>query len=179
MIVRTGGDEYDVPQCAENKEKVTRTCNHTITGSWMPVRKDGTLQNAYAALTPHGTKNGCESKGSGKCQVYLAALHGHCHAPTCLRLDTFNNDTGELLCRVLPVYGGTAGYVADKGGTYDEPGYVANPPCVFEANSTHGLPEPPLMNGMTIRVVHVTNSTYGHHGEMALPQAMLAYDVYG
>ena len=97
MIVRTGGDEYDVPQYAENKEKVTRTCNHTITGSWMPVRKDGTLQNAYAALTPHGTKNGCESKGSGKCQVYLAALHGHCHAPTCLRLDTFNNDTGEFL----------------------------------------------------------------------------------
>ena len=179
MVVRTGGDEYDVPQYAENEEKVTRVCNHTITGSWMPVRKDGTLQNAYAALTPHGTKNGCESKGSGKCQVYLAALHGHCHAPTCLRLDTFNNDTGELLCRVLPVYGGTAGYVADKGGTYDEPGYVANPPCVFEANSTHGLPEPPLMNGVTIRVVHVTNSTYGHHGEMALPQAMLAYDVYG
>ena len=93
---------------------------------------------------------------------------------------TFNFDTvfGEAAGDDA-VYGGTAGYVADKGGTYDEPGYVANPPCVFEANSTRGLPEPPLMNGMTIRGVHVTNSTYGHHGEMALPQAMLAYDVYG
>jgi hypothetical protein len=50
---------------------------------------------------------------------------------------------------------------------------------IWEVNSTHGLPAPPLMNGMTIKVVHVTNSTYGHHGEMALPQAMLAYDVYG
>jgi hypothetical protein len=56
--------------------------------------------------------------------------------------------------------------------------YVANPPCMFEVSSTHGLPPPLLMNGVTIRVEHVTNSTYGHHGEMALPQAMLAYDIY-
>lgn len=113
------------------------------------------------------------------CKVYLAAMHGHCHAPTCLRLDIFNNDTNEIICSVVPVYGGTNGYVADKGQRFDEPGYIANPPCMFEVNSTHGLPPPLLMNGRTIRVEHVTNSTYGHHGEMALPQAMLAYDIYG
>ena len=76
------------------------------------------------------------------------------------------------------MYGGTGGYVADRGATFDEAGYVANPPCLFGVNSSFGLPEPPLMNGMTIRVVHITNSTYGHHGEMGLPQAMLAYDIY-
>jgi len=45
---------------------------------------------------------------------------------------------------------------------------VANPPCMFGVNSSFGLAEPPLMNGMTIRVEHVTNATYGHHGEMGL-----------
>jgi hypothetical protein len=29
------------------------------------------------------------------------------------------------------------------------------------------------MNGVTIRVVAVTNNTYGHHGEMALPEVSL------
>ena len=31
-----------MPQCAENKAGVTQTCNHTITGTWMPVQPDGT-----------------------------------------------------------------------------------------------------------------------------------------
>ena len=31
---------------------------------------------------------------------------------------------------------------------------------MFGVNSTYGLAEPPLMNGMTIRVEHITNSTY-------------------
>ena len=45
---------------------------------------------------------------------------------------------------------------------------------MFEVKSTHGLPPPPLLNGVTSRVVvHVTGSTHGHHGEMALPQVML------
>ena len=55
---------------------------------------------------------------------------------------------------------------------------MANPPCMFGVNSSYGLAEPPLMNGLTIRAVHITNSTYGHHGEMGLPQTMLAYDIY-
>eukprot|EP01045_Picozoa_sp_COSAG04_P013676 COSAG04_NODE_983_length_9008_cov_3.566955_6_plen_51_part_00 len=49
---------------------------------------------------------------------------------------------------------------------------------MFGVNSSFGLPEPVLMNNVTIHVEHVTNSTYGHHGEMGLPQAMLAYDIY-
>ena len=56
---------------------------------------------------------------------------------------------------------------------FDEPGYIATPPCMW-GSPEHGLAPPPLMNGVTIRVEAVTNNTYGHHGEMALPQAMLA-----
>jgi hypothetical protein len=36
-----GGDEYDVPQCAQNKGKVTQTCTHTVTGTWRPIDADG------------------------------------------------------------------------------------------------------------------------------------------
>ena len=135
-------DEYDVPQCA--KGTPTSKCTHTITGTWQPV----------PTTAPRTT---------------LAALHHHCHAPTCLRVDTFNNDTGELLCRTAPVYGGTGKIDVSK---YDEPGYVAIPSCLW-GEPGHDLAPPPVMNGMTLRIVAVTNSTYGHHGEMALPQAMV------
>jgi len=196
-----GGAEYDVPQCAENRGgRITNTsCTHLLTGTWMPVTQNGSIQKAYEpgyfgcrpALQPAERANENENSAvfaavppppprpSGCAKVYLAAMHGHCHAPTCLRLDVFDNRTNELICSVKPVYGGRGGYVADRGRTFDEPGYIANPPCMFEVNSTHGLPPPLLMNGLTIRVEHVTNSTYGHHGEMALPQAMLAYNIYG
>lgn len=59
---------------------------------------------------------------------------------------------------------------------YDEPGYIATPPCMWGAPG-HGLAPPPRIDGVTICVVATTNSTYmyGHHGEMALPQAMIAF----
>ena len=108
-----GDDEYTVPQCLENKDKITKKCTHTVTGTWKPVLADG-------SPNPSG---GGGRKGS---KVYLAAMHHHCHAPTCLRLDVWNADTSELICRVEPVYGGTGGYVSDDK-RFDEPGYVANP----------------------------------------------------
>ena len=45
--------------------------------------------------------------------------------------------------------------------------------CVFgygEGSDEFNLPAPLLLNDLTLRVVHVTNNTYGHHGEMGLPQ---------
>ena len=138
-------DEYDVPRCAAGTP--VEQCRHTITGTWMPVKEGGAPR-------------------------YMAAVHHHCHAPTCLRVDMYNNDTGELICRAEPVYGGTGGYVADDPA-FDEPGYIGTPPCMW-GSPNHGLKPPPLMNGVTIHVVATTNNTYGHHGEMALPQIMLA-----
>lgn len=139
-------DEYDVPQCAPGTP--TAECTHVVTGTWAPISES-------------------------QPEAHLVALHHHCHAPTCLLVETFNNDTGELLCRTAPVYGGTGGYVADKP-EFDEAGYIATPPCMW-GKPEDGLTPPPRMNGVTIRVVATTNSTYGHHGEMALPQAMIAW----
>eukprot|EP01046_Picozoa_sp_COSAG06_P013510 COSAG06_NODE_820_length_12102_cov_16.846205_10_plen_150_part_00 len=31
------------------------------------------------------------------------AMHAHCHAPTCKRVELWNNDTGKLLCRQDPI----------------------------------------------------------------------------
>eukprot|EP00039_Didymoeca_costata_P007143 m.96741 g.96741 ORF g.96741 m.96741 type:complete len:361 (-) comp13558_c0_seq1:40-1122(-) len=141
-------DEYDVPQCAPGTK--VEECNHTITGTWTPI----------PANAP---------------KTHLVALHHHCHAPTCLRVETYNNDTGELLCRTDPVYGGTGGYVSDQA-RFDEPGYIGTPSCMW-GSQEDGLAPPPLMNNMTIYVVAVTNNTYGHHGEMALPQAMVTQEL--
>ena len=50
---------------------------------------------------------------------------GHCHAPSCVSIELYRNDTGELLCRQLPVYGtGTT----DK---WDQAGYLTLPPCLW------------------------------------------------
>lgn len=134
--------EYDVPQCAPGTP--TAECKHTISGAWIPIP-------------------------ASKKDVYLVAAHHHCHAPTCLRVELWNNDTGKILCAQEPVYGGT--HKIDLPA-YDEPGYIATPPCLW-GYPEHGLEAPPLVSGMKIRVVAITNSTYGHHGEMALPEIAL------
>jgi hypothetical protein len=86
--VGAGGnhDEYDVPRCPAGTP--VEQCNHTVTGSWVPVPATETEA------------------------VHLVALHHHCHAPTCLRIDVYNNETGELICRAEPVYGGTGKVIA-------------------------------------------------------------------
>ena len=83
-----------MPQCAAGTP--TDQCKHTITGTWQPV-------------------------GVNEEDTYLASIHHHCHAPTCLYVETWNNDTGELLCRTEPVYGATKGFVSDRP-EFDEPG---------------------------------------------------------
>ena len=91
---------------------------------------------------------------------------GHCHAPSCLSIELYRNDTGhemELLCRQLPYYG--AGDTArDK---FDERGYVALPPCLW--GDDDGLrpsfvlpPDTPLVS-----IKRNNNTHAGHYGEMA------------
>jgi hypothetical protein len=46
-------------------------------------------------------------------------------------------------------------------------------PCLW-GSVEDGLEPPPIVDGMTIKVIAVTNNTYGHHGEMALPEISLA-----
>lgn len=130
--------EYDVPRCAQGTR--ARDCVHTITGTW-DVK---------------------EEKGKS---VHLVAAHFHCHAPTCLSVELYNNGTGELLCREASIYGG------GKDPKFDEPGFFAVPPCIW-GDVAQGLEPPPIVSGQRLHARKRANSTYGHHGEMAWLQAL-------
>mmetsp|Transcript_8837 Transcript_8837/g.14802 ORF Transcript_8837/g.14802 Transcript_8837/m.14802 type:complete len:558 (+) Transcript_8837:215-1888(+) len=131
--------EYDVPQCAEGTP--AEKCTHVVWGVLTPGGKD----------------------------LHLAAIHMHCHAPTCIAMELWNNRTGELLCRQTPIYGGTG----DKtvGDKFNEPGYILTPPCLWGAE--RALEPMPLASGVKFMVKAITNSTYLHHGEMAFPEVTL------
>ena len=49
---------------------------------------------------------------------------------------------------------------------FDEPGFIAQPPCLF-GKPEHGLDPPPELTGLQVWMVKRSNATYGHHGEMA------------
>merc|ERR1719382_1391453 len=134
-----GGDtaEYDVPKCAPGTP--VEQCTHTITGT------------GYA---PPGD------------DLHFIAAHYHCHAPTCLSMEIYNNLTGELLCREEPYHGQD-----NKSDRFDQPGYIAQRVCLWG----EPLEAPPLVSGVPLFIKATTNSTYGHHGEMALPQMYLAH----
>jgi hypothetical protein len=100
--------------------------------------------------------------------LHIAAIHFHCHAPTCVAMELRNNITGELICREEPIVGGTNRIKEKK---FDEPGYIAQPPCLFGTGP--GLAPMPLASGVKFIVRAFTNSTYGHHGEMAFPEIAL------
>jgi hypothetical protein len=85
-------------------------------------------------------------------------------------MEIWNNRTGELLWRQEPVYGGTGKIDLPK---FDEPGYIAQRICLW-SNETYGLEKPPKVGGVPLFITATTNSTYGHHGEMALPQMLVA-----
>lgn len=89
---------------------------------------------------------------------------GHCHAPSCISIELYRNDTGKLLCRQLPKYGeGT--FPVDK---YDEAGYLALPPCLW-GSKEEGLEEPEWLPANTplLSIKKNRNTHSGHFGEMA------------
>merc|ERR1711966_402573 len=88
---------------------------------------------------------------------------GHCHAPACLSMELFRADTGELLCRQMPVIG--QGNTADD--KFDEEDYIALPPCLW--GDDEGL-EPSFLlpaNTPLLAVKRNRNTKMGHFGEMA------------
>ena len=145
--------EYDVPQCAPGTP--TAECVHTITGLGV-----------------------FEPKGHSLLTKRLVAAHFHCHAPTCLSISLYScapNSTTtcldkRLMCRESPLYGGTGSLDLKR---FDEPGYIAQPPCLWGA-AEHGLEAPPAVGGRMMYAEAKTNSTYGHHGEMAWMQVYYA-----
>ena len=107
----------------------------------------------------------------GGTDLHLVAAHFHCHAPTCLsqELRYGNSSAGELICKEEPYHG--QGQDTAGGDRFDEASYIAVPICMWGAPP---LAPPPLLSGKEVWYKAVTNNTYAHHGEMALPQLLVA-----
>jgi hypothetical protein len=129
---------------------------------------DGTL--CEGSITAHVTaaQMGLEdvpAKFSGVTPLVVAA---HCHAPSCLRQELYNADTGDLICRVEAQYGRSA-------GVFDEANYIALPPCLFGYEP--GLREPLTFAPSTnLRAIKVFNNTVRHTGQMAQWTGLMVYE---
>ena len=64
--------EYDVPQCPAGTP--VEECTHTISGVVTPPAGD----------------------------MHFVGAHYHCHAPTCLKMEIFNNRTGPSSLKPAP-----------------------------------------------------------------------------
>eukprot|EP00948_MAST-09A_sp_MAST-9A-sp1_P003198 g3198.t1 len=103
--------------------------------------------------------------------VKLIYAGGHCHAPSCISLNLYNADTGELLCRQEPIFG-------TGNEIFNEKGYLAIPPCLWGSNE-EGLESPIFLpRYANLTSIKKNNNTYTHYGEMASWQ-MRGVFVYG
>ena len=98
----------------------------------------------------------------------------HCHAPSCIREELWNADTGEIICNVSAMYGDAAyGSVYD---VFNEPNYITIPPCLF--GYQEGLQYPFTLNMDTnITAIKYFNNTWRHLGQMAQWTGLMVYDT--
>mmetsp|Transcript_19469 Transcript_19469/g.23306 ORF Transcript_19469/g.23306 Transcript_19469/m.23306 type:complete len:842 (-) Transcript_19469:99-2624(-) len=91
---------------------------------------------------------------------------GHCHAPACISMELYRNDTGhemELMCRQEPVFG--QGNVTHN--KFDEAGYILIPPCLWgDEGGLNPAVELPFDTPM-VSIKKNRNTYHGHYGEMA------------
>jgi hypothetical protein len=160
--------EYDIPPAFR------RATDPVITGyEDLPISTPGNMHltpgSTCMGSCPDGPDCTCEHKITYNWVMSNATMlyaGGHCHAPSCISIELWKNDTGkpELLCRQASKYG--KGDV--KGDKFDELGYIVLPPCLW-GDKSEGL-EPPvyLPTGTPMFSIKRNRNTYvGHTGEMA------------
>eukprot|EP00325_Prymnesiales_sp_UTEX-LB-985_P010507 CAMPEP_0174696172 /NCGR_PEP_ID=MMETSP1094-20130205/2390_1 /TAXON_ID=156173 /ORGANISM="Chrysochromulina brevifilum, Strain UTEX LB 985" /LENGTH=884 /DNA_ID=CAMNT_0015892883 /DNA_START=17 /DNA_END=2671 /DNA_ORIENTATION=+ len=140
------------PWPASSKGDMHLTPGSTCTGDC----PDGPDCECVHTITYHWTMSNARMLYAG----------GHCHAPSCISIELYRNDTGtpELICRQASKYG--QGDVAKD--RFDEAGYVVLPPCLW-GSEDEGL-EPPswLPYGTPMFSIKRNRNTHsGHYGEMA------------
>jgi len=154
--------EYDAvasPPSTPPAEQVHTVTSHFRTRDMLaPKGCDATTDPYCADATV------ARARGGG---VQLLMAGGHCHAPACLSLELWNDDTKELVCRVTPRLG-------HGDAVYDEAGYVYLPPCQW-GHEPHLHPPPFLALDANLSAVKKTNSSVYHYGVMGIWQMRGAY----
>lgn len=154
--------DYDVPQCSPGTPP--DQCVHTVTshfkGADMLTKCDPRTDPVCA------DPRNVTSEG-----IAFIMAAGHCHAPACISIELWNNDTGELICKVSPRMG--------KGDqVFDEDGYIWLPHCAW-GDPTDGLRVPPRFQPSTnFMSIKKANSTYYHPGVMAIWQMRAAFATH-
>merc|ERR1711907_505142 len=105
-------------------------------------------------------RNNPQCTGERKNGINLISVSGHCPAPSCISMDLYNADTGELICRQTPEWG-------HSDQVFDEKGYLALPPCLFGPEEEGLIPPMFLSYDTNLMSVKRNNNTYAHYGEMA------------
>mmetsp|Transcript_11909 Transcript_11909/g.30617 ORF Transcript_11909/g.30617 Transcript_11909/m.30617 type:complete len:553 (+) Transcript_11909:1-1659(+) len=130
------------------------------------------VRDGVAMCNPRTSPHCAGASGSGIMLIYSSC---HCHAPACISCELWNADTGELLCRQVPVFGESP--AATPENPYDERGYIAIPPCLYGPESEGLYPPTYLSYDTNLTSIKKNNNTYGHYGEMAMWQ-MRGYQAY-
>jgi len=98
----------------------------------------------------------------------------HCHAPSCIRQELWNADTGEILCNMTARYGSQ-----EYGPTtqvFNEKDYITVLPCIYGFQP--GLQTPfNLSPDTNLTAIKYFNNTYRHLGQMAQWTGLMVYDT--
>eukprot|EP00092_Neocalanus_flemingeri_P016158 GFUD01017488.1.p1 GENE.GFUD01017488.1~~GFUD01017488.1.p1 ORF type:complete len:796 (-),score=158.21 GFUD01017488.1:53-2440(-) len=98
----------------------------------------------------------------------------HCHAPSCIRQEFWNADTGEIICNMTAMYGNEK--YGSTNNVFNEKGYLTILPCIF--GNQPGLQTPFNISPDTnITAIKYFNNTHRHLGQMAQWTGMMVYDT--
>jgi len=128
---------------------------------------DGTMCEGSISAHLTARNMGIEDVPAQFSGIMPLVIAAHCHAPSCIREELYNADTGDLLCRVTALYG---------NGTeaHNEAGYIALPPCLF--GHEDGLRKPVVLSPDTnLMAIKVFNNTFRHLGQMAQWTGLMVY----
>lgn len=143
--------EEDNVQDAYGKPSIGRITAH-ITGAQMGIEDTPAVYNRFTPMV----------------------MTPHCHAPSCMREELWNADTGEIICNVTANYGSPQyGSLHD---VFNEANYISIPPCLFGYQP--GLQFPFNLTASTkLTAIKYFNNTFRHLGQMAQWTGLLAYDT--
>jgi len=98
----------------------------------------------------------------------------HCHAPSCIREELWNADTGDIICNATTAYG------EEKYGptsqVFNEANYITIHPCIY--GNQPGLQTPfSLSPDTNLIAIKYFNNTFRHLGQMAQWTGLMVYDT--